>query len=260
MISKNKLKLINSLAQKRYRVKNKLFLAEGNNLVKDILKSEFEVKVLIGTEIFLESVEGYSSGIAEVIVAQQTEINKASLLSTPQQSIALCTIPDRDSAPPTVINGLNLCLDGIQDPGNLGTIVRIADWFGIKTIYASKNTADIYNPKAVQATMGAITRVNIFYLELIDLFKGAIEQGIPVYGSFMSGQNIYNSRLKSNGLIVMGNEGNGISSSLTPYMKHKIHIPGLFNDEGNPPDSLNVSMATAIICSEFRREQLKSKD
>ena len=259
MISKNKVKLIKSLAQKKYRAKNNLFLVEGNKLVTDILKSNLEIKTLIATEEYLSSIKKFTDGIEEVIQTTKSEINKASLLKNPQECIALCKIPNPENLSKSIGHELCLCLEGIQDPGNLGTIMRIADWFGIYTIFASHDTADLYNPKVVQATMGAITRVKIIYCELIEIATKAQKEEVPVYGTFMDGENIYNKNLNQNGLVVMGNEGKGISKTLEKFIDEKILIPGYSEEKQNLPDSLNVSMATAIVCSEFRRDILGTK-
>ncbi len=254
MISKNKIKQIKSLSQKKSRSKNKLFLVEGNKLVTEVIHSEIEIEYLIGTTDFLSSLKTEELELNELIEASQVEINKASLLQNPQQSIAVCRIPNQDFTINNLTGRLTLCLDTIQDPGNLGTIIRIADWFGIQTIIASPETADLFNPKVIQATMGAFCRVQVVYTNLINFFIEAKILELPVFGAFMEGENVYDMELSQEGIIVMGNEGNGISKELEPFINHKLHIPGYKTSE-----SLNVSVATAIICSEFRRQVLSGK-
>jgi len=255
MISKNKIKLIKSLTQKKYRLKNNLFLAEGNKITREVLNSDFNIHTLICTNEFIDKTGKNLSNVDEIIVASQEEVKKASLLKNPQQAMALCKIPDWPFSFDKISKGLVLCLDGIQDPGNLGTILRIADWFGINAVCASPDTADIFNPKAIQASMGAFLRVKVYYLGLDGILKNALKNGIPVFGAFLKGENIYSKNLPSEALIVVGNEGQGISGELGKIIKNRICIPSC---KANSPESLNVSAATAIICSEFRRRELKA--
>ncbi len=254
MLSKVKIKLIKSLADKKNRQSEGLFLAEGNKLVKEILNSHFTVNTLIATDQFIED---YGRTVdCEIISADQEEIDRASLLKSPQQAIALVQIP----APIqhfSLTKNLTLCLDDLQDPGNLGTIVRLADWFGIRQIICSENTVDIYNPKAVQATMGAICRVNISYTGLKDLIKKAKSENLTIYGAFQNGTNIYMTDLQQEALVILGNEGNGISRELESGIDEKISIP-CFSLLPVRTESLNVSMAAAIICSEFKRRTVPS--
>jgi RNA methyltransferase, TrmH family len=257
MISKNKIKLIKSLAQKKYRLQEKLFLAEGNKITKEVLNSGFRIQTLICTEQFFNPTESVFSKPQELIVTTQDEIRKCSLLKNPQQALAICEIPNRLFSFESFKNKLTLCLDGIQDPGNLGTILRIADWFGINSICASENTADVFNPKVVQASMGAFLRVNVFYTTLVEIIRNANENYIPTFGTFLEGNNIYSEKLPESAMIIMGNEGQGISENLEQLIKYKIHIPAFNSNQGEVSESLNVSMATSIICSEFRRGQLK---
>jgi TrmH family RNA methyltransferase len=255
MIAKNKIKLIKSLAEKKYRLQANLFLAEGNKLTVEILDSGVNIRTLICTEQFYNQANTAFSKPGEIILATHDEIRKCSLLKNPQQALAVCEIPASHFSPETIKNKLTLCLDGIQDPGNMGTIMRIADWFGITTICASENTADVYNPKVVQASMGAFLRVNVFYTELAEIIRFANGNGVPTFGAFLEGKNIYSEELPGTGVIVMGNEGQGISENLGNLIKNKINIPAYPSSNGNS-ESLNVSMATSIICSEFRRREL----
>ena len=186
----------------------------------------------------------------EVIEVTEEELKKVSFLQHPQQVLAV--FKQATSGDYSInTNKLNLALDGVQDPGNLGTIIRIADWFGITQIYCSQDTADVYNPKVVQATMGSIARVKVEYGDLLGLVE-SLPDDVPVYGTLLDGDNIYQQTLENRGLIVMGNEGKGISPALAKKVNHKLLIPN-FPEGRATADSLNVAIATAITCSEFRR-------
>jgi TrmH family RNA methyltransferase len=250
MLSKNKIKQIRSLEKKKFRTETGSFLAEGNKLVKDILPF-FECELLVAKPSWMAQQGEIHSD--ELIAAEDNDIEKASLLKTPQDVIAVFKQPKYILEKKELKQNLSLVLDDIQDPGNLGTIVRLADWFGIKNIICSPNTADIFNPKTIQATMGAIARVKVFYIHLPELLADLSD--LPVYGTFLEGKNIYKETLSTVGLIVMGNEGKGINRSLTKYISHKLYIPN-YPLGTETTESLNVAVATAIICSEFRRQQL----
>ena len=250
MLSKSKIKYIRSLEMKKFRTESGSFLAEGNKLVKDILPF-FECELLIAKPSWMAQQGEIRS--AELIAAEENDIEKASLLKTPQDVIAVFKQPNYLIDKEELKQNLCLVLDGVQDPGNLGTIVRLADWFGIKNVICSPDTVDIFNPKTVQATMGAIARVKVFYTHLPELLNNLPD--FPVYGTFLEGKNIYEETLPAVGLIVMGNEGKGISRSLTKYISHKLYIPN-YPLGTQTTESLNVAVATAIICSEFRRRQL----
>jgi TrmH family RNA methyltransferase len=190
--------------------------------------------------------------VIEVIETTRESIQKASLLQNPQEALALVRQPKNERPEFDPKNDLTLVLDFIQDPGNLGTILRIADWFGISTVICSENTADTFNPKVVQASMGAIFRIKTWYTPLESFLNEATKDQIPVFGTFLEGDNIYTQPLSKNGLIVMGNEGNGISAEVSKFITQKLLIP-TFSLQDNKPESLNVAIATAICCSEFRR-------
>jgi len=250
MISQSKIKLINSLSKKKYRDLNKLFIAEGEKLVFDLIQSSVEIKWVITQNEWLEK-HSIPKNI-EVIETSYQYLKKISQLKTPPHIIAICKIPLKELSESFVSNSLSLALDDIQDPGNLGTIIRLADWFGIQNIICSTNTVDAYNPKVIQASMGAITRVNIFYTNLKKFIESQINIETPVYGTFLDGDNIYTQKLASNGIIVMGNEGNGISASIENLISQKLLIP-TFSNHLEVSESLNVSTATAITLSEFKR-------
>ncbi len=255
MLSKNKIKLIKSLNQKKFRTETNCFLAEGNKLIADILPF-FDCELLVTCTSWLATQGDIKA--KEIIVVEQEEIDRASLLKNPQEVIAIFRQPVYALHTEKLTDKLSLVLDGIQDPGNLGTIIRLADWFGIENIICSPNTADVYNPKTIQATMGAIANVKVHYTaleEFIHTFSG--EENIPVYGTFLDGENIYQQKLSSNGLIIMGNEGNGISKNIEALVSHKLYIPR-FPENRNTSESLNVALATSIVCAEFRRREVQS--
>ena len=247
MLSKNKIKFIRSLEVKKFRNETNCFLAEGNKLVADILPF-FECECLITKPSWLATQGNIAA--KELIIAEENDIERASLLKTPQDVLAVFHRPQYFLDNEALKDELSLVVDGIQNPGNLGTIIRLADWFGIKRIICSLDTADVYNPKTVQASMGAIARVQVFYKSLPDWLDEM--GGIPVYGAFLEGENIYKETLSSTGLIVMGNEGNGISPSVEERITHKLYIPN-YPPEAETTESLNVAVAAAIVCSEFRR-------
>ena len=273
MISKNQIKYVRQLEQKKFRKAENLFIAEGHKVVGDLLAAGFRPKQIYATA-------DWQSPVASVEVTQVTndELQRLSLLQHPQQVLALFPIPDSSgefairqhnnngicNAKTSTLKSplgsaawqrqeFSILLDNVQDPGNLGTIIRVADWFGIDTIFCSPGTVDAWNPKVVQATMGSIARVHIVYIEPDELFD-ALPDDYPIYGTFLDGQNIYTQQLSSHGLIVMGNEGNGISDAVRARVTHKLLIPDFH--QGDTADSLNVAIATAITCSEFRRRGL----
>ena len=240
MVSKNQIKLITSLQQKKFRNEEKLFFAEGIKVIQELLNSNFELQHLYTTKPDFDAVS-----ISQKTIVSEAELKKISALSTANSCLALFKIPQSKA----IINkGLILVLDDIRDPGNLGTILRLCDWFGIKQLLCSNETVDIYNPKVVQATMGSIARVNVNY---IDLGVFMAQTKLPVFGTFMDGENIYKTTLPKEGIIVMGNEANGISNELEQQIKNRLTIPR-FGDL-QKTESLNVATATAIILSEFRR-------
>ena len=250
MISKNQIKYVHQLEQKKYRKQEGLYIAEGHKVVGDLLRAGFIPKHLYATEKWLyeNRLLILTSPVSPIKVSEQ-DLRRLSLQQHPQQVLALFPLPS-SAVPEPVEGSLALALDGVQDPGNLGTIIRIADWFGISTIICSDDTVDAWNPKVVQATMGSIARVNIIYTNLPD-FLDTLPPDYPVYGTLLDGDNIYTQTLTPHGLIVMGNEGNGISDDVRERITHSLLIPD-FHD-GETADSLNVAFATAITCSEFRR-------
>lgn len=254
MLSKNKIKLIRSLDDKKRRYEAGLFVVEGDKMVEELLDSAFSVECLLATpEWFADHLNTSLKNCKETIVVAPEELRRCSFLKTPQQTLCLVNMPLDDQQPITFNKKLTLLLDTIQDPGNLGTIIRIADWFGISQIICSPDSADIYNPKVIQSTMGAITRTKILYRDLNELLPYIVSQKIPVYGTTLDGTNIYKSVLTPVGCIIMGNESRGINPSLLQYLSHKLFIP-FFPPDQQHSESLNVSVATGIICAEFRRQ------
>lgn len=265
MISKNKIKYIRSLELKKNRNKEGKFVAEGFKVVDDLLALQ-PADLIVATQEWLH--DKHLAAQTEVIEVTEEELKKVSFLQHPQQVLAVfrqdtgCNKQDSNNSQEEAeeknfgfskINTqeLSLALDGVQDPGNLGTIIRIADWFGITHIYCSQDTADVYNPKVVQATMGSIARVKVEYGNLLALVE-SLPADVPVYGTLLDGDNIYQQQLENRGLIVMGNEGKGISPALAKKVNRRLLIPN-FPEGRATADSLNVAIATAITCSEFRR-------
>lgn len=247
MISKNKIKYIRSLELKKNRNKEGKFVAEGFKVVDDLLALQ-PADLIVATQEWLHG--KHFAAQTEVIEVTEEELKKVSFLQHPQQVLAV--FRQATSGDYSInTSELSLALDGVQDPGNLGTIIRIADWFGIPHIYCSQDTADVYNPKVVQATMGSIARVKVEYGNLLALVE-SLPADVPVYGTLLDGDNIYQQTLENRGLIVMGNEGKGISPALAKKVNHRLLIPN-FPEGRATADSLNVAIATAITCSEFRR-------
>lgn len=247
MLSKNKIRFIRSLETKKARQEENCFVAEGNKLVNDTT-GHFKCRILAATSEWLE--QHPQAQAEEIIVVSKDDIRKASLLKNPQDVIVVYEKPLYRLDTNSLKNHLVLALDTVQDPGNLGTIVRLADWFGITDIICSAGCADIYSPKTVQATMGALARVRVHYTSLAE-FLEAIKPA-PVYGTFLEGNDLYDEPLSSNGVIVMGNEGNGISDEIKPFIDRKLYIPN-YPAGTQTSESLNVAIATAVTCAEFRR-------
>ena len=249
-ISKNKIKFIRSLEQKKVRREERVFMAEGPKLTADLL-GHFRCRYLAATDDWLAS---HNTIEADVIdTATIDEIARASLLKTPQDVIAIFDQREEKTDITVVEKQLCLALDDVQDPGNLGTIIRIADWFGIEHIFCSTNTVDVYSPKVVQATMGALSRVHLHYVSLTELI-GKLNKNVPIYGTLLDGTNIYTQELSTTGLIVMGNEGNGITAEVRQLINRKLYIPN-YPEGRDTSESLNVAIATAVTCAEFRRRE-----
>ena len=240
MVSKNQIKLITSLQQKKYRFAHQLFFAEGIKVIQELVESNFELVHLYTTQNDFEEVSKDKKTIIP-----ESDLKKITALATPNSCLAVFKMPAEKKIGES---GLILALDSIRDPGNLGTILRLCDWFGIDQLICSKETVDIYNPKVVQATMGSIARVNVNYVDLENVVS---QTKLPVFGTFMDGNNIYKTNLPQEGIIIMGNEANGISPELEKLIKNRLTIPRFGTLQKT--ESLNVATATAIILSEFRR-------
>jgi TrmH family RNA methyltransferase len=249
MVSKSQIKLITSLQLKKYRNEHQLFIAEGVKVIQELILSNLVLEHLFMTEAIFEDVI-----ISKKTLVTEQDMKRISAFSSPSPCLAIFKIP----IPSKIENkGLIVALDDIRDPGNLGTIIRLCDWFGVKQLVCSPETVDVYNPKVIQATMGSITRVNINY---VDLNVFISETTLPVFGTFMHGNNIYNEKLPNEAILILGNEANGISSRLEKSIKNRIAIPRFPLVVGNAScgdiqqtESLNVATATAIFLSEFRR-------
>jgi TrmH family RNA methyltransferase len=240
MVSKNQIKLITSLQQKKFRIVHQLFIAEGVKVIQELLQSNFVLDHLFVSDNIFPEVDS-----SQKTFLNEQNLKKISALATASSCLAVFKIPKEKAV---LTSGLIVALEDIRDPGNLGTIIRLCDWFGIKQVLCSKETVDVYNPKVVQATMGSISRVNVSYLDL----KNSISQSeLPVFGTFMDGKNVYRENLPTEGILVFGNEANGISEELEKLISNRIAIPR-FGDI-QKTESLNVATATAIFLSEFSR-------
>jgi TrmH family RNA methyltransferase len=248
MVSKAKIKLVRSLETRKYRDRHRLFVAEGNKLVADMMGA-FECEWMLAATSWMAT-QGHIPA-RELIVAEDGDIHRISLLKTPQDVVALFRLPVYDIGEADPALRLTLVLDGVRNPGNLGTIVRLADWFGIEHVVCSTDSADVFAPKAVQATMGALAHVKVHYTDIepyINIYSHA-----PVFGTFTDGDSIYDKSLPPNGILVMGNEGDGIRPSVEALVRERLSIPS-FPAGRDTTESLNVALATAIACAEFRRQ------
>lgn len=242
MVSKNQIKLITSLEHKKFRQKNKLFIAEGVKVIQELLLSNFELEHLYVTEPIFEELNE-----KHITVISESDLKKISCLSTPNNCLAVFKIPEEK---PIVTSGLILALDDIRDPGNFGTIIRLCDWFGVSQIICSEQTVDLYNPKVVQATMGSLARVNVSYENLSQYLSNSQQ---TVFGTFMNGKNVYKENLPSEGILVLGNEANGISKEVEKNITNRLSIPRFGTIKKT--ESLNVATAAAIFLSEFKRAE-----
>ena len=245
-MTKAEIQLVRALADKRGRTEHGLFVAEGEKLIGELRASHLRIRKIFALE---EVFEG-----AEVETVSPRDMERLSLLKTANNSLALVEIPRHDLGVVHADEELVLALDEVQNPGNLGTIVRLADWFGIGDIVCSPGTADCFNPKVVQATMGAILRVRVHYTDLPRFLAEATRRGTPVYGTFLEGDNIYDAPLTRGGIVVMGNEGRGVTPETARTVTRKLFIPPYPADR-HGSESLNVAMATGIVCAEFRRRR-----
>ena len=241
------IQFVRSLAEKRVRDQERLFVAEGSKLTEEILASKFVVRRIYTTRHDLKG--------KNIEVVDQREMERISQLKTANDTLAVVEQPNHKLSLANLHGKLTIALDGVQNPGNLGTIIRLADWFGVEDIICSRDTADCFNPKVIQATMGAILRVRVHYTDnLPALLQEAHREGLNIYGTLLDGGNIYDERLDASGIIVMGNEGRGITDETRNVLTHRLLIPP-YPADAPTSESLNVAMATGIILAEFRRQQ-----
>jgi len=254
MLSKNRIKQINALQQKKFRNESRTFVAEGHKVVAELLRSKLRIREIFATEDWAaENAHKYANTL--ISIASADEIRKISAMQTACNVVAEVEMRPEENSSALNKNTLYLAMDSVRDPGNLGTIIRIANWFGIDTILASGDCVDLYNPKVIQASMGSAFRVRVQYCNLCDKLVEAQKLGMPVYGTFLNGDNIYKASLSPNGIIVLGNEGHGILPETEALITRRLYIPtGATPDMA--PESLNVSTATAVVCSEFFRRRV----
>ncbi len=243
MLSKSRITLITSLKQKKYRLQHKLFVVEGVKTINEFLNSSYELEHLYAINRFENVPDDFQTVVSEI------ELKKASFLKNTNSALAVFKMqPIKEIDESKLLVGL----DNVRDPGNLGTIIRLCDWFGVTDLVCNSETVDCYNPKVVQATMGSLTRVNVTYL---NLEKYLCEKNIPVFGTFMEGDNLYTTNISpTSGIVVLGNEANGVSEQIEKLVTQKITIPKF--GAVQETESLNVAMATSIILSEFKRKTI----
>ncbi len=246
MLSKSQIKLITSLKQKKFRTEQQLFVAEGKKIILELLNSKFQLH-----QLFTTTLEFDVSDVLQTIITPK-ELNKISFLKTPNIALAVFKV---SKLQPIDFSKLIVVLDNVRDPGNLGTIIRLCDWFGIEDLVCSIETVDCYNPKVIQATMGSITRVNVSYLDLESVLSP--EKNKQIFGAFMDGDNVYEVNLPNSGILVLGNEANGISKEIESQITDRISIPRFGDLQAT--ESLNVANATAILLSEFKRRIITEK-
>lgn len=252
MLSTNQIKHIRSLHQQKFRKTYKLFLAEGPKIVNELRHSNFEIDTILALPSWIENNRKKLSENTELIPLTTKELKRISTLKTPNEVVAVVIIPEQKNEKPDAKKELVLVLDDIRDPGNLGSIIRTADWFGIRQIVCSSKCVEVYNPKVVQSTMGSMFRVQVSYQDLSELFH-ARAKNTPVYGALLEGKNIYKETLALNGFLVIGSESHGLSKEVLRHVTHPLLIPAFGPNKSQHAESLNASVATAILCSEFRR-------
>jgi len=259
MLSHNHIKHINSLKIKKFRQQHGAFIVEGEKGVSELLASSLTtVKVFAPGEWLDKNSSLLRQKAIELQEITPDELKKVSDLITPNQVLAIAKIPEYTLPAPGELTGMTLALDGIRDPGNMGTMIRTADWFGIKRIICSSDSVDMYNPKVIQSTMGSFCRVTVLYTDLPDFF-GALPAEIPVYGALLEGPDITKMTFTHQGIILIGSESHGISLELIPYVNKPLHIPRfLLTGADNQAESLNASIANGIICYEICKQLSKN--
>lgn len=249
MASRSTIRFLRSLQQKKFRQEEQAFLVEGPKLVDELLRSDFNIELIAATDAW--SAPSSLDQSIPIEWVSEKEMEQVSGMQTPNKVLAVATLPVYPHEVSTQQSGLSLLIDQLQDPGNLGTIIRIADWFGINRIICSPDTVDAFNPKVVQASMGSVFRMKVHYQSLTDtLIRNASGAKRPVYAALLSGNDIYSAELSDEAMIIMGNESRGVSPLLQPFITAAIRIPAA---AAAGAESLNVSVATGITCAEFRR-------
>ncbi|MCC7302869.1 MAG: RNA methyltransferase [Bacteroidia bacterium] len=251
MLSKNQASFIRSLQQKKFRDEHRCFVAEGEKMVHDLLSSGIGVKEIYSSVNFQHSLFSHDTAVIRITAR---EMGRISSLHTPSGVLAVCSIPEHRLDTTALSGKLTIALDDIRDPGNLGTLLRIADWFGVEHVICSQETVDLYNPKAVQATMGSIARVKLHYRNLLE-FIPALPADVVVAGTFMEGESVYTADLPASALLLIGNEGKGISEAVCTHITRRLSIPSFahLHPGSSGAESLNAAVAAGILCSEFRR-------
>lgn len=252
MISKSQIQFIKSLSISKFRKSHRQFIAEGPKLINELMHSSFKIEAIYAQASWIDKNQFKFSNETNIYEVSEKELGRISGLKTPNQVLATVHMTENVSPELKSFNDLVLMLDDIRDPGNIGTIIRTADWFGIKQIICSNSCVDIYNPKVVQATMGSLFRVQVFYTNLKEYLEQLPKDQL-IYGTLLEGEDIYKTNLSNQGIIVIGNESRGISKELIPFITNKITIPNYSFKPWDTAESLNASTATAIVCAEFRR-------
>jgi len=253
MLSKGRMRLVRSLQDDKARARLRLYVVEGDRMVRDYLAAGHPVEQLYATDDWCEALpefDGMNAG--EVTRVSRAELEKLSALATPQNAIAVVPMPDEERDAPQLPEGLAFGLDAVRDPGNLGSLLRVAAWFGISRVVCSPDCVDPYNPKVVQATMGALLHVGVSCAPLASVLRAATSFELPVYGTMLDGEPIYEAELEERGIILLGNEARGLSDDLLPWITRRITIPP-WTAAAPGKESLNVAVAAAVVCSEFRR-------
>jgi len=251
MLTKNQVKRIHSLGNKKYRDRYKEFVVEGDKTVKELISSDLQITGLFATSAWIKKHRNIIPENCNPVT--EAQLKSISQQTTPNQVLATVKIPEQNNIP-TPQNEILLVLDNIQDPGNMGSILRTADWFGIQNIVCSEDTVDLYNPKVIQATMGSFCRVAVFYTNIVD-YLGSYKNQVPVYGAFIKGKNAFKQNFQENAILVLGNESNGISKQVSDCISYKITIPPFNPKRVKKPESLNASAAGAIFMALFRMKK-----
>jgi RNA methyltransferase, TrmH family len=253
LLSHSQIKYVQSLQQKKFRRQHGVFVAEGEKIVSELLQSQFETEGVYALAEWLQENSHQIPKDLKVFETSQKDLERISGLKTPNKVLAVAKVPTAEPAP-TNQEGLSLVLDKVQDPGNLGTIIRTADWFGIRQVVCSPDTVELFSPKVIQATMGSFLRVRVYYTELEPFFE-SIPEGTPIYGAFLEGENLFDVQPAGRGLLVIGNESKGISAAVSTFVEKKVRIHGGRQPGHNDSaESLNASVAAAIMMAWFTKK------